>query len=237
MVVNSFVKTLICLPCQVAQTQDQLASHIQSAHQEAHIQLDHTKLAEACSNFDILPELPNIGLGPIEEVQGLKVLNGFVCNICGALSMVEDQMSRHHSKHHSSIPKPAKWQDVKMQRLNHGTSRCYFQIYPQKTFPLAKTDEDIIMHYRQLVQESWDINDDQVEARLVNAWLRTTKWHKFVGPYETAELQQLIAPLAKDEYQGLRPAIIELLTTAMDVIKKLPELVLERLNTPDPAKT
>jgi len=223
----------------VAVLQAQVAAHIKNIHGGGGIHVDQTKLNQACSAFSLLPEFPTIGLGPIHEVEGLTIAENLVCGICGALSGALDKMQRHHSKNHSSFPRPSEWKTVKVQRLNQGAAKSAFQIIPKNPVVPSKVDQ-VVQHYRQEVQQIWDSQDreeGEVEDRLLNAWLRSTRWHEHVEPYKTEELRQLVAPLAKEEYPELKAAVFDLLSMSLDVIKKMPELVLQRLNTPDPAKT
>jgi hypothetical protein len=220
----------------VSLLQAQVQTHFSGVHADVGIRLDLTKLNDACSSFELAQVLPNTGLGPIEEVQGLRIIGCLLCGSCGALHSVEDQMARHHSQCHPSEPRPRSWEKVSAQRLNNGSAKSYFQIFPRQLFTLSE-DEQIIQHYRKLVQEMWDDNDEETDIRCVNSWLRTTKWHEHVKPYKTEKLRQLVAPLSKEEFPELRPAVLKLLQLAMEAINKLPELVLQRLHTPDPDKT
>lgn len=237
--INTFLQTLICTSCQIALVLAHVQAHFRGVHSQAGIHVDVGKLFEACSLFCLVSELPTIGLGPIEEVEGLAVQESLVCSICSALHTVEGKMRRHHSKHHPTLPRPTSWKKVKVQRLNNGAAKSWFQILPQKVYTLAE-DERIVEDCRKVVQEMWDMQEDKdkdTDARVVNSWLRSTRWHEYVKPYRTEDLRRLVAAPSPEEFPGLKPAVLELLSLAMEALKQIPELVLERLNTPDPAKT
>ncbi|EPQ50228.1 hypothetical protein GLOTRDRAFT_134134 [Gloeophyllum trabeum ATCC 11539] len=77
----------------------------------------------------------------------------------------------------------------------------------------------------------------QINARLVSPWLITTKWHEHVAGYHIGTLIQLVATPKKDEFPGLKKLVFNYMSSATGSIKSTAELVLQTLNTPDPAKT
>ena len=62
-------------------------------------------------------------------------------------------------------------------------------------------------------------------------------WHKYVAGHNPMELKVLVAMPKKEEFPGLCDGIKRLFELGMEVMDMCPELVLQRLNMLDPAKT
>ena len=79
-----------------------------------------------------------------------------------------------------------------------------------------------------------------VDQRLVTPWLRITHWHEFVAGsgFSTDSLRQSIGFPQPDEVycQNLHNIVECYFQQALELIETTDELVLQRINSPDPIK-
>jgi hypothetical protein len=185
----------------------------------------------------VSPALPVMDYGPLDEVEGLKVHDGIMCTLCDKPLLKERSMHDHHLQAHPGLPTPKTWPAIKVQQLDAALSRSYFRVVPSSRRRSEPLDPDVVIH--NLRAEMHEAARDQprtVNTRMVSPWLLTTKWHEHTRGYSVPELRRLVQYPKKD-LVGLRDFVIHLLRHASDLIEQCSELILQRLNTPDPAKT
>lgn len=81
------------------------------------------------------------------------------------------------------------------------------------------------------------------DGRLVSPWLLTTRWHEYVAAFDTPakEIRGRVAlpqPDKGDEedFRTLKDMVEAYFQEAVSLIDSMDELVLQRLNSPDPMK-
>ncbi|KAG2126628.1 uncharacterized protein EDB93DRAFT_1096999 [Suillus bovinus] len=91
---------------------------------------------------------------------------------------------------------------------------------------------------RQEMAEATRVEQVPQEKRMVSPWLLTTKWHEHVAGYDVAALRMLVAlPKADDHTMpNLMQAVEEYFESALVLLDITDELILQRLNSPDPLK-
>ncbi|KAH7918103.1 hypothetical protein BV22DRAFT_985743, partial [Leucogyrophana mollusca] len=77
------------------------------------------------------------------------------------------------------------------------------------------------------------------DSRMVSPWLLTTKWHKHTEGHDVDGLRKLVAFPKGEEpaTRGLTKAVESYYQAATGLLEHTDELVLQRLNSPDPAKS
>jgi hypothetical protein len=77
-----------------------------------------------------------------------------------------------------------------------------------------------------------------LDGRMVSPWLLTTRWHEHMAGKDIQQLCSLVAlPKNEDAFiPGLRDAVEAYYEEAITLLDKTGELVLQRLNSPDPTK-
>lgn len=236
---NQVIRTLICQICNIAILPQHVTGHIKEKHSDTYINIDQIQLTNICEELDVMDVFPELGYGPIDELEGLLLRDGIKCLHCSKPLGEKTVMQKHHGKYHPDIPTPKEWPAIKMQQLNPGHGRSYFEVIP-KTRAIY-SDTDIVIHNlrKDITREYNDEDDDNstINTRMVSPWLMTTKWHEHVQGYNIMELQNLVKSPKNTEFPGLQEAVLWLLQEATRLIGETPELVLQRLNTSDPAKT
>lgn len=78
------------------------------------------------------------------------------------------------------------------------------------------------------------------DHRLATPWLRTTRWHEYMAETgcSTDQLRRWIALPQREEtdYKDLHDLVECYFQQALELIESTDELVLQRLNSPDPVK-
>lgn len=124
------------------------------------------------------------------------------------------------------------------QQLDHGIHKPLFQIIPitkTTSTPLNTTLITRLREQRNKAIRSYVPQD--IDARAVSPWLLTTGWHLHVQPFPVAELQRLVeSPRKNDPLYKLSNAIDMLFERGLTLLDQTPELILQKLNSPDPQK-
>lgn len=121
MVVDPDLQALCCNICQVALAPDQVPAHLLGKHKGM---LVNKKQLEKMLNelevevMDMLPE-PLLSMQGIPLFKGLKVWDGFACQICPQVNSHQESLRKHHLAKHGPLC-PTSWPACKMQQLNHG---------------------------------------------------------------------------------------------------------------------
>lgn len=236
MVVNRALSILCCVQCQVAVQPSLVLRHIRDFHQDTKIRIDSDALEEACDVLQVSAVFPQLGRGPMDEVQGLTVLHGVRCKICGHLSTVQRTLEKHITKQHLNACSDQEIELVSLQRLQKNYGEL-FQIFSSTDMD-PSPDDHIITHIRSSADEMLEeAQVDDINDRAVSPWLLTTKWHILFKEYNPEELCQLVLMPEEDEFPGLHDAVSKVAKVATSIIPNASELVLQKLNTPYEAKT
>jgi hypothetical protein len=141
----------------------------------------------------------------------------------------------HHPGHRQAEPC---WPQVLIQQLDKQTSNTFFRVEPWNK-PEAMPHEIYLKTLEESLEADRKVKggEEDMNSRQISPWLLTTRWHKHIAGYDPRELRQLVANPKRNEFPGLHNAIDHLFKVGLTTMDSCPELVLQRLNTPDPAKT
>jgi hypothetical protein len=227
---------LVCISCGVAVIPSEVSTHISNQHRESRIQVNATKLLEACQMMDVVDEFPNMGYGPMDEIHGLCLQSGLLCLLCQKPYGTTGSMKAHHRECHADSPTPTQWPKVSVQQLNKGSKKSYFHVLPKASAP-ELTSDIIIQNLRSEQASSADAGPlELTDLRLISPWLRTTRWNELIQDKDIEILRDLVRPVTETEFPGLVQSIHEVFEGSTELLEIMPELFLQRLNTADPAK-
>ncbi|KAF8633670.1 hypothetical protein AX17_004413, partial [Amanita inopinata Kibby_2008] len=239
LVVNNAIHAFICKACKIALAAHQVSSHYRSQHGKLNITIFEPDIRCAAQKLGVEMEILSvIGRGPVDEVQGLAIFDGMLCDFCERVYCTVGSMKKHHRSLHGDLDMPSSWRQVKAQQLNWTTHKSYFRIRPTLAPETPLTPSSTADKIHAQTKGHLDMTQPIDDARLLSPWLSSTRWHEHIKDYSVTELKALIAPSKDDrEYPGLHQSLHHLLFGAAKQISTLPELILQKLNTPDPAKT
>jgi hypothetical protein len=239
LVVDPALSCLCCESCKVALVPRYVGAHVHKTHGCTHVSINNDLLAEACQRLGAASELPYMfGLGIKQQYAGLAVYDGIGCTHCQYCCLSRENMRKHFQRCHPEHRLGTFWPHVTVQQLDKQRNNAFFRVEP---WDKSESMPDDI--YLKNLEESMGADkmekgaEGDVNARQVSPWLLTTRWHEHIAGYDPGELKQLVAVPKKDEFPGLHDAIQYLFQVGLDMVNSSPELVLQRLNTPDPAKT
>jgi hypothetical protein len=91
---------------------------------------------------------------------------------------------------------------------------------------------------RQEMAEVIRVEQVPQDKRMVSPWLLTTKWHEHVASHDVMTLRRLVGiPKADDPtLANLADAVDQYFESALVLLDTTDELILQRLNSPDPSK-
>ncbi|KAF9230085.1 hypothetical protein BU15DRAFT_84071 [Melanogaster broomeanus] len=244
--VNEEFHFLVCMTCEVALTKKETLKHLTNKH--SILLVDHVQFTTAMMKTNVAEDLPVIIEGPRDMVAGLSTHDALGCDHCHQVYTVAKKMQRHHSNIHSNIPKPRIWRECKAQCMHSMGSGIHRVLWEVKTSGhIAEHQsskellvEALLMEAREELKVSQTASATSDE-RMVTPWLRTTRWHEYVSSstWDVETLRRMVAvPKDNDDIiPGLRSAVQTYFQEALDLLDSTDELVLQRLNSPDPLKS
>jgi Protein of unknown function (DUF3505). len=238
LIVNTELSNLCCEACRCTCYAEHVSTHLKNKHPDAHITLNMETLNSICKKMQVQSKMPLMLPGIRDEFDGIRVQDGISCTHYEFACRSDQYMEEHHRKTHPWYTASAKWPKVKVQQLNQGsgTACCYFQI-KQRNTPEITTDDATVSQLSgeiHFLDEQDEEQAEEINAWMVSPWLLSTKWHEHVSGYNVAELKAQVTPPKPDEFPDLTNCIMHLLLDGEEIIDEVPELVLQRLNSPYP---
>jgi hypothetical protein len=121
------LQAMCCIICQVAILPDQISGHVANLHPG--LCIDDMKYCQAVTDMKVPMTLPDwiVGGKYVKAFKGLMVHDGLACDSCSFACASDKWMKTHHRNMHDSIAFPKQWSSCKMQQLNTGGSKSYWQ--------------------------------------------------------------------------------------------------------------
>jgi hypothetical protein len=215
-----------------------VASHVRKTHECHHIYIDAGRLQNVCTELGALDELPAVeGDEHQPQFAGLAIYDGIACRHCDYVCISQATMGKHHLAKHRTMGSVTSWPRVKVQQLDKQAHKTFFQVTPWDQMDVV-SDDVYLENLKELMEMAErEYADGEQDARQISPWLLSTRWHEHIEGYDTKELMDLAKVPSKDEFPGLHAGLEHLFALALEAVDELPELVLQKLNTPDAAKT
>ncbi|KAG6895835.1 hypothetical protein C0992_012212 [Termitomyces sp. T32_za158] len=236
-VYNCALPALICLGCGIALVPSHIVEHIKNKHPDCGIVLSRDSIEQDIKQLAIKDQFPSLDFIPRPAIQGLPVHTALQCGSCSKVYVAQSSILKHHHMEHKNIPMPSSWATVAAQQLNNSNQRTYFPVIPALSTHTSHAQE--IVNQLQAAMQTLDgqPTGHRLDPRLVSPWLKSNRWLELIKDKPIDELRASVAPLKKDEFSLLVAAVQKLYFGSEDMFDLVPELVLQRLNTPDPVKT
>ncbi|KAI5985430.1 hypothetical protein EDC04DRAFT_2913772 [Pisolithus marmoratus] len=245
MMVNVELRFLICQLCEEGIAPTAGRAHLVNKHAELLPMFDQDHFDSITMQLQVATSLPNI-VGPRSRVHGLAVFDAMACDSCTMVYTKQKKMRAHHGSKHGDLPIPQHWRPCKAQRMKPEGAGMVRQLWEVAT--QARAGED--SRERALADKLLGELEEQLKTvrvpkdnRLVSPWLLTTRWHEWARWLRkpTEELRAMVAlprpSLPEEEHYKTLVETIELyFEEAVTMIDSTDELVLQRLNSPDPVK-
>lgn len=216
---------LICSSCGVAHIPEDMKSHLKKQHTEAYkrVKEDLSAWNEAISQCGIANILPKPPSNIPPPLYGLPVEVGLKCSDCNRCAPSRDSLRHHKCTGNTS-------EKTFMQRFNHNTASKWFPVQLPRDLD-DHTDsqfQTLISNFLQPLSVERLVDD----PRMVSPWLLTTKWNKYV---ENIDIDTIHAAVSTEGYLALRDWVLKYLRRAEGKIEATNCIVLQKLNTNDPA--
>ncbi|KAI6139459.1 hypothetical protein BKA82DRAFT_4364894 [Pisolithus tinctorius] len=251
--VNKEFLCLVCTSCKITIPRTNMTNHIATNHSIMNV--DQIQLNGALSETNVASVLPTEIRGPRDIVQGLAVWDAFSCDHCPKIYTTEQKIQDHHQREHKNITAPRAWRMCRAQSMNaqgYGTHHILWEVKEPavadaKDISTGALANSLLKELEQDFCIPPQANQDfcippqaNQDERMITPWLMTTRWHEYLAtaPHEVETLRNLVAiPKDNDEtLPGLRLAVTQYFKHALDLLDTSNELVLQRLNSPDPVK-
>ncbi|KAF8828442.1 hypothetical protein HHX47_DHR4000661 [Lentinula edodes] len=203
------------------------------------------ELQAKLDNFDISERLPTITTIPSPQFEGLPIYCGYQCPFCDVITTARKSLEAHardHPDDHSPIPASVAVQHVPVQRFGH-THSAPFVITPLALKPPSPIDSIIEtlatkLKHTYTMPSTVGVGEYTLNTRLITPWLLKTKWPLIIGSHSIPQLRTLSSQAtADDDLLTKASSVIHSLTAqAVVMIDLIPELILQKLNTPEPSK-
>ena len=243
-VLDPDLHALCCNICLVALSPSQVQNHLRNKHHGMKFNVDcFQKLVEAMGIPDVLPLRPVTDEG-VPPFKGLKILDGFACGSCPLVLGTTKNMRTHQLMVHPEVENPL-WSPCKMQQFNTGgSSRALWRVCNSTTAMLSQSSPQdapgnvIIRDLRRQINLATASHGIPQDERVISPWLRFTKWHEHVAGHDSKTLMKLVEIPDKHDMDpwapGIRNAIETYFNEALALLPVTEELILQRLNSPDP---
>jgi len=236
-VVNDLWHLLICTSCEIAILPANIFSHIKSKHPGFKIEHDFKhKISQDLQLFNLPNNFPDTPTSTVTYIQGLQVFDSIYCDQCLVTKQHVDNIVRHYRVDHPGERKPAIWPEGPAQRFTTsvGIHQQVFRVsIPQAVCNTGTFD---ISHIFDKLEETQKELSPNLDVRNVTPWLRITKWHQMIEGHNVANLRSLVSFPTIQEFPILQQVVLSMLMNASDLIEQTTPLVLEILNSADPAK-
>lgn len=242
LVFNASLAALCCELCHIALLGNFTKSHIQ--HQHPHLPFALFDLTKVEERFGFVCDdgFPTF-MENMTPFGGLPIYSGLLCDYCDVKYRSKDKMRNHHYNAHTDTPCPSSWKACMVQQFNRSNAKSYFQVdFEHSVNDQASTSDN---PYMTLVSEASEtvvqlhskIEAETANARLISPWLLSTHWHLFIDGYDSAKLLAMVAYPIPSEFPTLSTLVALYTQHCVELIHLTDDIVLQRLNTPDPAKT
>jgi hypothetical protein len=172
-----------------------------------------------------------------------------VCEYCNAVFISKKWIKTHHITAHSGIQIPHTWRTCKAQHLKNGgpgALRSFWEV-TNNEIEEEKEEEEEEKREKESIQALIQSMMKEIEPTLqvlqipqdncqISPWLLTTQWHEHIAGLEPSHLCKLVC-LPKDneaDMPKLRENIKAYFEEALELLPTIDELILKRLNSPDP---
>jgi len=261
LIVNTRLRIVCCEWCQIALPAREFREHLLTSkeHRGWAAKFDRQAFSSALAAFQVpearLPPPPVRGSSTL-EVKGLKLHLGYLCWTCGKGLKEMGSMRKHHHTRHPDLPVPTSWSRVWIQQFNRAGQREFFTVHRMDSLEAstsARPDALLESRLPSLIRSLIDDGDSEnvedageggeqpsaLNARQVSPWLLSTRWHLHTHACNPAELKELVRLPTRGEEAliGLEDSVKEYFRWATERIPLVEELVLQRLVTPEPAKS
>jgi len=238
LVVDPVLKSLCCEACEVSLIPLHVEKHVRGYHGCTHIHIDLTQLEKVCDDLGALRNFPPISRDETHpQYAGLRLDDGIGCTYCPYACISTSNMMKHCGEKHQSRKTPSSWPSVPVQCLDKQAHKSFFHVTPQKKLNVMQDDIYIANLQNLMYSAEEEFIVEGLNSRQISPWLLSTCWHEHIDGYNTEELRKLVAIPSKTEFPGLHEGLQLLYEFGLEAMDELPELVLQKLNTPDPAKT
>ncbi|KAJ7215846.1 hypothetical protein GGX14DRAFT_562305 [Mycena pura] len=232
--VNTECNVFVC--CGSFQGVTSLLKHMSAKHKKETTTALKNEVAKVADHFNVqgLPVI-NANILARPELAGLTVhykMHG--CSLCGYTAgkkPVEGHINGKPLCHSATIQ--TGWT---AQVLNKGTSSAYIRVIPRGAAAVDAAPRTLVDDLR-----SFDWKAGAAEkvptAPQVSPWLRRTGWHNHIAANDAQEIRKFVEhPKETEEHGGVLAMVQTYFADATALIHGTPELVLQHLNSPDPAK-
>jgi hypothetical protein len=232
--VDMILCIIFCLKCGVAVLPD-----CARGHAATHFRLvpAKSKFLEVFKHYGIDGK-PQIPLGPIAPIPGLKLIPGFKCSPCGYLTSSAHMISEHCHKCSFGQAK-AKVLKVQLHRLYEFKSQTYL-VHADPALSRIPASSPYEAYMAQLQRRVNSVAPEAAveyqapqEAQKLNLFLYSTQWHRAINNCDCTAIKKLVAQPSNgnDCYVILRGAVKKYISFASEITAKCKKLVKTRNNT------
>lgn len=235
--INTELNLFICLACQTAHHAGNICEHMKRNHSESPWSIHKAGLLKIAEAADISTSYPLIKKSrqPYHVYSGIQVLQSSGCPHCyyAACRKVVLQHMKQVHPNEGGIPE----HDILTQVIAQGIAGDRYIRVKHRTPPIPSSVVNPMLNdFQKFDWKAFTDDDDSVNARMVSPWLMRTGWHKHILGKNVKSLCQRVSYPKEDTLSSLHEAVAMYFNKATALIDVTDTLVLQILNSPDPAK-
>ena len=233
-------KVIVCRECLQGILPTKVKHHFKDAHKEDKINVNMDRINQIANMSNIPKSYPQPWIeGPYPEVAGLAIVTGFKCPHCFRVSTSTEKLRKMYSIDHpnNTGPVPKSWTSCHIKQIHPGAAKSLWWAQPANA-PVPSSTEQTLATLQSTVDEWLKIEPVTRDARVISPWLLANKWHLYIGALDKPTLAHLVTlPGHQDTLYHLSHNIKEYFAQCESFLSNTDVLVLQHLNSPNPAET
>jgi hypothetical protein len=237
LVMNTKLSVLICRSCKHAVLSVHVQAHLDGKHADAKLRADIHKIDAILTRYQIRDTFEPVKSGAYPPFAALNVTNGFICGSCG-LAYGSSKHIKHHAKVEHVGTKVVNIARGPIQHYHSGAGKAstYWTCIPDLHIDERNMDVAALRFMQEMKAKAASllkVDHVPVDARKIDPWLLTTKWYLLTDGLDNASLRRSVAPATPHTWEECVPNLVHhYLNSTLGM--PMPELELQRLNSPDP---
>ena len=226
--INVVHNVAICLSCAHSVCPSQLVGHFKTCRDQHLPSKAEGAVKKVLEAFSVGLELPVLSGHNHEIIKGIQIANGFACTKCPKAFEQHKGLKAHFREDHShsTVPDSLECRCL-LQRLQDNNRSPWFSVRP---CPPVAQESDGLAALLPLTEPEQPTRGGE-DIRNVCPWLRHVRWHDITQDLDLKDVLRLTAPPKDGEFPNLREHVYGAIRSITDKLDKIPELVLQKINT------
>jgi hypothetical protein len=237
--INVKHRLFICTDCQVGLASNALHGHITDTDKRSLDSKTLVDIQDIGKRFKVQDQfiVREASRHPMDIIEGIAVATNAGCPDCLFTANIHNVKKHMLKNHPQSTKRPIA--KVHYQVINPGYSKTNIRVYPpRRTVNPLSLEDSIIRKFVDFDPDPLGLSTPPADSRLISSWILRTGFHELTKGLDIAKCRDLVSlpQLGEPHLAALKEVIKTYWEQATDLIERTEHIVLQKLNTGDPAK-